>query len=83
MEFDTKTAAGYAADKLEALLNRAERDTQAVVQSNDIPTTVTHYAQLRDAVEDLARKVSALKKHLDSLDYEDIGTPSGFPHNRD
>ena len=74
MKFDTKTAAGYAADKLDNLLERAERDTGEVVASNDIPTTVTHYAQLRDAVDDLAKKVSALKKHLDSLDYEILPT---------
>ena len=74
MKFDTKTAAGYAADKLDNLLERAERDTNEIVASNDIPTTVTHYAQLRNVVDDLAKKVSALKKHLDSLDYEILPT---------
>ena len=74
MKFDTKTAAGYAADKLDNLLERAERDTSEIVASNDIPTTVTHYAQLRNVVDDLAKKVSALKKHLDSLDYEILPT---------
>ena len=70
MKFDTKTAAGYAADKLDSLLERAQRDTNEIVQTNDIPTTVAHYAALQDTVEDLAEKVSALKKHVDALSYE-------------
>ena len=74
MKFDTKTAAGYAADKLDSLLERAQRDTNEVVQTNDIPTTVTHYAALRDTVDDLKKKLSALQKHVDALDYEILPT---------
>ena len=46
MNFDTKTAAGYAADKLDSLLERAQRDTTEVVQTEDIPKTVAHFAAL-------------------------------------
>lgn len=74
MNFDTRTAAGYAADKLDSLLERAQRDTTEVVQTNDIPKTVAHFAALRDTVKDLAAKVSALQKHVDSLSYETIPT---------
>jgi hypothetical protein len=74
MQFDTKTAAGYAADKLDSLLERAQRDTNEVVQTDDIPTTVAHYAALRDTVDDLKAKVNALQKHVDSLSYETIPT---------
>ena len=77
MKFDTKTAAGYAADKLDSLLERAQRDTTEVVQTNDIPTTVAHYAALRDTVRDLAAKVAALQKHVDSLSYETLPTMMG------
>ena len=74
MRFDTKTAAGYAADKLDSLLERAQRDTNDIVQADDIPTTVAHYAALRDTVKDLAAKIAALQKHVDSLSYEIIPT---------
>jgi hypothetical protein len=74
MKFDTKTAAGYAADKLDSLLERAERDTNEVVQGADIPLSVTHFAELQDAVKMLAAKVSALQKHVDSLSYEILPT---------
>ena len=74
MNFDTRTAAGYAADKLDSLLERAQRDTTEVVQTNDIPKTVAHFAALQDTVDDLAKKISALKKHVDSLSYEILPT---------
>ena len=74
MKFDTKTAAGYAADKLDSLLERAQRDTTEVVQTNDIPTTVAHYAALQDTVDDLKKKLSALQKHVDALSYEVLPT---------
>ena len=74
MEFDTKTAAGYAADKLDSLLERAQRDTNDIVQNNDLPTTVAHFAALQDTVKDLAAKVSALQKHVDLLSYEILPT---------
>ena len=74
MKFDTKTAAGYAADKLDLLLERAQRDTVEAVQTDDIPITVAHYAALRDTVKDLAAKVAALQKHVDGLSYETIPT---------
>ena len=74
MQFDTKIAAGYAADKLDSLLERAQRDTNDVVQGNDIPTTVAHFAALQDTVEDLSKKLSALRKHVDALSYEILPT---------
>jgi hypothetical protein len=77
MQFDTKTAAGYAADKLDSLFERATRDTNEIVQNNDIPTTVAHFAELRDTVRDLAAKIAALQKHVDSLSYELLPTMMG------
>ena len=74
MKFDTRTAAGYAADKLDSFLERATRDTNEVVQGNDIPTTVAHYAALSDVVDDLKKKLSALQKHVDALSYEILPT---------
>lgn len=77
MKFDTNLAAGYAADKLDSLLERAQRDTTEVVQTNDIPKTVEHFAALQNTVDDLAKKISALKKHVDSLSYEILPTMFG------
>ena len=77
MKFDTKTAAGYAADKLDLLFERAVRDTNEIVQNNDIPTTITHFAELQGVVKDLAARVSALQKHVDSLSYETLPTMMG------
>jgi hypothetical protein len=77
MNFDTNLAAGYAADKLDSLLERAQRDTTEVVQTNDIPKTVAHFAALQNTVDDLAKKISALKKHVDSLSYEILPTMFG------
>ena len=74
MNFDTNLAAGYAADKLDSLLERAQRDTTEVVQTNDIPKTVTHFAALQNTVDDLKKKVSALQKHVDALSYEILPT---------
>jgi hypothetical protein len=77
MKFDTRTAAGYAADKLALLLERAERDTTEILQKNDIPETVAHYAALRDTAKDLAERVGALQKLVDSLSYESLPTMFG------
>ena len=77
MKFDTRTAAGYAAKNIDNFLERATRDTQDIIAGNDIPTTVAHFAAFRDAVDDLAAKVAALKKHVDSLSYEILPTMFG------
>jgi hypothetical protein len=74
MEFDTQTAAEFAGKKLDSLLERATRDSAAVIAENDIPTAVAYFASLRDTVKDLASKVSELQKHVDSLSYETLPT---------
>jgi hypothetical protein len=74
MKFDTETAASYAADKLTSFLERAQRDTQEVVQTNDIPTTLAHFVRFRDTVKALEAKINDLKKHVDSLSYEILPT---------
>ncbi len=74
MQFDTKTAASYAADKLDSFLARATRDSSEVAQQNDLSATVAHFAELRDLVDNLKAKTSALQKHVDSLSYETIPT---------
>ena len=74
MKFDTKTAAGYAADKLDSLLERAQRDTNEVVQGNDIPTTVAQFRCAAGHGRRSQEENSALQKHLDALSYEILPT---------
>jgi hypothetical protein len=74
MKFDTKTAAEYAGQKLDSLLERATRDTEEALATNDIPTAVTYFDELRDTVKGLAEKLSNLQKHLDALSMEQLPT---------
>lgn len=77
MKFDTKTAADYAAKKLDSLFERAARDTVEVIEDGNIPKAVTYFAELRDTVRMLAEKMSALQKHVDGLSYEMLPTMLG------
>lgn len=74
MKFDTKTAAEYAAAKLDSLLERAMRDTAEVIEQADIPAAVAYFAELRSTVKDLAEKTTALQKHIDGLSQELLPT---------
>jgi hypothetical protein len=74
MNFDTETAGQYACEKLDLLLQRAERDTAEAVAKNDIPTAVVHFAKFRTLVRLLAEKMTALQKHVDSMSYELLPT---------
>jgi hypothetical protein len=74
MKFDTETAAMYAADKLDSFLERAQRDTQEIAQTNDIPATAAHFASFRERVRQLTAKVAELQKHVDSMSYEILPT---------
>lgn len=74
MEFDTATAANYAAAKLDSLVERATRDTADAIAQNDIPIAVTHYAKLKDTVDKLAAKMAELQKHLNQISHELLPT---------
>jgi hypothetical protein len=74
MKFDSQVAADYAAQKLDSLLERATRDTEEALATNDIPTAVKHFDEYRDTVRSLAEKVTLLQKHLDALSMEQLPT---------
>jgi hypothetical protein len=74
MKFDTQTAATYAGQKLDSLLERATRDTAEVIEQSNIPEVVTYFAELRDTVKELQAKMSLLQAHIDSLSQEMIPT---------
>jgi hypothetical protein len=74
MKFDTKTAADYAGQKLDSLLERATRDTEEALATNDIPTAVVYFDELRDTIRRLAEKLTTLQKHLDALSMEQLPT---------
>lgn len=77
MNFDTETAADYAGKKLDSLLERATRDTAEIIGRADIPSAVVYFAQLKDTVKELAEKLSALQKHVDSISYDMLPTMFG------
>jgi hypothetical protein len=72
MNFDAKTAAGYAADKLDSLLERAHRDTLALVDSGDLPLVVRHFRDLREEFRNLKDKLDAIEKEVEHLSHEII-----------
>jgi hypothetical protein len=74
MKFDTETAATYAAQKLDSLIERSARDTTEVIQRADIPETVVYFNKLRETVRNLAEKLSTLQKHVDVISQEYIPT---------
>jgi len=74
MKLETQVTAGYAAENLDKFFDHATRDTAEIVQTNDIPTSVTHFAELRDLVDLVKEKVSALEAHIRTLSYEILPT---------
>jgi hypothetical protein len=74
MKFDTKTAADYAGQKLTCLLERATRDTAEITEASDIPAAVIYFAELRDIIEGLQTKMSALQEHIKLLSMQILPT---------
>ena len=74
MNFDTKTAADYAGQKLDSLLERATRDSAAVIEQKNIPAAVASFADLRDTYRSLSAKMAQLRAHVDLLSQEQIPT---------
>jgi hypothetical protein len=74
MKDETKAIGDCAVARLGRLLDDIEADTTAVVQTNDIPTIVTHFAYVRDLYRALKKRVSALGEHVNGLSYSTIPT---------
>lgn len=74
MKFDTQTAAEYAGQKLDSLIERSKRDTAEAVERNDIPTAVTYFHELRETVRGLQAKMSLLQSAIDGLSQELLPT---------
>lgn len=74
MKFDTKTAADYAAQKLDSLIERSARDTAEIIQNADIPSTVAYFDELRETVRDLADKLTVLQNHITQISQEILPT---------
>ena len=74
MEYDTSLAAQYAGTKLDSLINRAHRDTLELVEKNDIPTLVKHFAALRTEYRALKDKLTKLETEVNDLSYNLIPT---------
>jgi hypothetical protein len=74
MNFDTTIAAQYAGQKIDSLLDRAVRDSEAAIASKQISDVVIHFAALRQTYKDLTAKMAKIQAHLDSLSQESIPT---------
>lgn len=77
MKLSTQADAGDAAIALDRFFDHATRDTAEIVKTNDIPTSAAHFAELRDLVDLVKEKVSALEAHVRSLSYEILPTMFG------
>jgi hypothetical protein len=77
MQFDTETAANYAGQKLDALLERATRDANTAIENANIPDAVVYFSELRDTVKTLATKMSALQSLVDTISQELLPTLFG------
>ena len=74
MEIDTNLAAQYAGTKLDQLVNRAHRDTLELIEKNDIPLLVKHFAALRGEYDVLKAKIDKLDAEVKDLSYSLIPT---------
>lgn len=74
MNYDTTLAAEYAGAKLDSLVNRAHRDTLELVEENDVPKLVKHFASLRTEYRALKDKIEKLESEVNDLSYNLIPT---------
>lgn len=69
MEYDTRLAAEYASGKLDSLISRSRRDTLALVEKNDIPTLVKHFASLRAEYDSLQARLDKVEAEVKDLSH--------------
>ena len=74
MDYDTSLAAQHAGTKLDTLINRAHRDTLALIEKADVPTVVRHFAALRTEYRALKDKIEKLELEVNDLSYNLIPT---------
>jgi hypothetical protein len=74
MEYDTRLAAEYAGGKIDSLIDRSRRDTLALVEKNDIPAIVKHFASLRTEYRALKDKLEKVEAEVNDLSYNLIPT---------
>jgi hypothetical protein len=72
MNFDSKLAAQYASDKLDALIDRSRRDSLDLVNKADVPELVTHFHELREIFRALEKKIETVKEEVEQLSHEII-----------
>ena len=74
MEYDTSLSAEYVAGNLDKLIERAHRDSLALVDKGEIAPLVTHFAALRSEYRVLKEKLETLEKEVNELSYTLIPT---------
>ena len=65
MKFDTRTAADYAGQKLDSLLERATRDTTEVVGQANIPASSDLFCRIARHRQRSSQQNSLLQSHID------------------
>ena len=76
MEYDTSLSAEYVAGNLDKLIERAHRDSLALVDKGEIAPLVTHFAALRSEYDNLKDKLDSLEAEVKDLSYNLI--PAAF-----
>ena len=74
MDYDTALAAQHAGTKLDMLVNRAHRDTLALIEQADVPSVVKHFDALRNEYRALKDKLTKLENEVNQLSYDLIPT---------
>lgn len=74
MQDEIKAIGDCAVARLNRLLYLIEADTAQIVQTNDIPAIVTHFADVRELHRSLKERISALGEHVNGLSYDTIPT---------
>jgi hypothetical protein len=74
LNFDITVDAEYAGYKLDLLLLRATRDADAALKKGDIAEVVAFFAEIRELIQNLARKTTKLTKFVETLSHDSIPT---------
>ena len=74
MKDATKVIGDCAINRLDKLLADIQIETAEIINRADLPETVTHYHYLRELIDSLKPRLTALEKHRDGLSYETLPT---------
>lgn len=71
---EIQTIGDCAVVRLKNLLADVEKNTDEIINNNDIPSAAVHFHAFRELVDSLQACVTALQKHEDRMSYELLPT---------